>query len=245
LKCLEKKPERRYASAAAMADDLRAFLSGNPIAAQSLTFFDQVARTISHNSFDGRFRGLANRMLWFSPVPLVVHLVALSFFWGKSYYPIAMVLTTAALLFTMLPLLIFFGTSTLRDLPVWQRRHFTTVWAGHLTAMAIILFAMLISTPASNSRNLLMVYSFWAVTAAMSFLAHATEAGMYYMVGGALFCAAILMALTPDWAPVEIAFIMTANMFSQALYLRTLTAPPGGEQNRITDKLTTVRTWND
>src|SRR5262245_15482662 len=62
LKCLEKSPQRRYATAAALADDLRSFLRGEPIHAQSLTLFDQVARTISHHTFDARFRGMANWM---------------------------------------------------------------------------------------------------------------------------------------------------------------------------------------
>jgi hypothetical protein len=67
----------------------------------------------------------------------------------------------------------------------------------------------------------------------MSFLAHATEAGMYYMVGALLFCVAILMALTPTWAPLEVAVFMTANMATQALYLRKLTKePPAAIQAR-------------
>jgi len=92
---------------------------------------------------------------------------------------------------------------------------------------------------------LLMVYPLWATTAAMSFLAHATEAGMYYMVGGVLFCVAILMAFTPMWAPLEVAFFMTANMATQALYLRRLTRePPAGSRARSLATATTFRSEN-
>jgi eukaryotic-like serine/threonine-protein kinase len=226
LKCLEKQPHRRYTSAAELAEDLQAFLRGEPISAQSLTLLDQVARTISHNSFDARFRGFANRMLAFSPAPLIVHLIAYTFFATKPYYPIAMVATTTCMLFTLLPALLITGTPTLRHLPSWQRRHFMTVWIGHLIAMGVVLLVVILATPRSNPHALLMVYPLWAATAALSFLAHATEAGMYYMVGGILYCISILTALTPQWAPLEVAFFMTANMSVQALYLRKLTQLP-------------------
>jgi serine/threonine protein kinase len=222
LKCLEKQPSRRYESAAALAQDLNAFLNGDSITAHSATLLDHVARTISHHSFDERFRGFANRMLLFAPVPLVVHVTAFLLFVGKPYYAIAMVATTACMLFTMLPALMISGTATLHDLPRWQKRHFMTVWIGHMFASLVVLLVVAFAVGRSRPELLLMVYPLWATVAAMSFLAHATEAGMYYVVAGVLFCVAILMALTPTWAPLEVAFFMSGNMTFQALYLRRL-----------------------
>lgn len=244
LKCLEKAPRRRYATAADLAADLRAFLHDEPINAQSLTFFDQVSRTIGHHSFDARFRGMANGMLGFAPVPIVVHLVAFALFHGRSYYPLAMTLTTAGMVFTMLPLLLVFGRPTLRLLPAWQRRHFITVWIGHMIAMGMMLLAVVVSVPADRPEVLLMVYSLWAATAGLSFLAHATEAGMYYMIAAVLFCMSALLAITPYYAPLEVAALMSINLTAQGLYLRSLTRePPGEGQNRLgVHATTTIRT---
>lgn len=225
LKCLEKSPQRRYASAAALAADLQAYLTGEPIRAHSLTLLDQFARSISHNSFDARFRGFANRMLVFSPFPIVIHLVAYGVFAGQPHYPVAMVITTAVMLFTLVPLLLFTGIPTIQNVPAWQRKHFVTVWIGHLIAMGVVLAVVWLAVGRADPRQLLMVYPLWAATAAMSFLAHATEAGMYYMIGGLMFAISILLALTPTWAPLEVAFFMTANMMAQALYMRKLTQP--------------------
>lgn len=44
LKCLEKEPRRRYASAEALADDLHAFLGGAPIAAQPASRLERAVR---------------------------------------------------------------------------------------------------------------------------------------------------------------------------------------------------------
>jgi len=239
LKCLEKSPQRRYASAAALADDLRSFLHGEPINAQSLTLLDQVARTISHHTFDARFRGMANWMALSAPIPITVHVIAYWLLAGQPYYALGMVATTTAMVFTVLPTLLLFGVPTLRLIPAWQRKHFVTVWVGHLSAMALTLFAVLVSVPTGNA--VLLIYPIWASVAGLSFLSHATEAGIYYMVAGLLFAFAVVMALTPYWAPLEVAFFMSANMTAQALYLRRLSAEPPPAQPLGAHAATTIK----
>jgi serine/threonine-protein kinase len=46
LKCLEKTPEKRYASCAALAEDLHAFLSGEPIQARTVPAWEQALREL-------------------------------------------------------------------------------------------------------------------------------------------------------------------------------------------------------
>jgi len=242
LKCLEKSPRRRYATAADLAADLRGFLHDEPISAQSLTVLDQVARTISHHSFDDRFRGFANQLLLFSPFPLVVHLVAHFVFRQQPYYPLAMVLTTSTLVLALLPVVIYMSVHSLQKWPAWQRRHFITMrtanWFGLVLALAIVLVSVPLDSP-----YIVMVYPIWATVSAMCFLAHATEVGMYFVVGAFLCVAAVIMALTPAWAPLEVALFITINAIGQGLYLRRLSAQQApATDSRLGGSPTTVKT---
>lgn len=51
LKCLHKEPERRYASAQALADDLRAFLDGRPIQARPDTLLYRIFRAVHQEPY--------------------------------------------------------------------------------------------------------------------------------------------------------------------------------------------------
>jgi len=52
LKCLRKVPAQRYASATALADDLRRYRSGEPVAARSVNLFERLQRELAHSQHE-------------------------------------------------------------------------------------------------------------------------------------------------------------------------------------------------
>jgi hypothetical protein len=144
-----------------------------------------------------------------------------------------MVLTTGTLVLALLPVVIAASVHTLRDWPAWQRRHFITMRAANWFGLLLALGIVLVSVPL-DSPYVLMVYPVWATISAMCFVAHATEVGMYFLVGAFLCLAAIIMALTPTWAPLEVAVFITLNAIGQGLYLRRLSRQGAeGSENRL------------
>src|SRR5262249_41331406 len=60
LKCLEKDPRQRYASAQQLADDLRCYLEGEPVVARSLGYLGRLGRWASaHPALAATFSALA------------------------------------------------------------------------------------------------------------------------------------------------------------------------------------------
>src|SRR5262249_58124219 len=69
LKCLQKTPAQRYRSAASLEEDLRCFLTDEPIQARPEGFGERLARWINRHPGAAFARGLAGVVLIFIALP--------------------------------------------------------------------------------------------------------------------------------------------------------------------------------
>lgn len=72
LKCLEKQPEHRYATAAMLADDLQCWLDGRPISARPATSVERLLRLVRRHPFVSSLTGATMAALAFAVVVLLV-----------------------------------------------------------------------------------------------------------------------------------------------------------------------------
>jgi serine/threonine-protein kinase len=93
LKCLEKEPLRRYANAEALAEDLRAFLGGEPIQAHGTRSWELALRWVRRKPAKAALLGVAALTsvslllgIWWSNALVVTSVAVLCLIAGGSWY---------------------------------------------------------------------------------------------------------------------------------------------------------------
>jgi len=229
LKCLEKDPTRRYASALELAEDLQHYLAGEPIRARSVNLLERLNRTLGHSHLGPEFFTWSIILFYFAGVTLSVEVglfaaisARLPLFW------ILLVQSTQFLLMS-LP---FWHYRSRRLLPRTSgERQLWSIWIAYLLACALVAFV-------SHSLNGIdrlydfYLYPYWAILSGLAFFVMGTRYwGRCYLFGAAFFVSAALMPFALHLSALAFGLLWFGCLVSIGRHLRRLAVDSGGQPN--------------
>jgi serine/threonine-protein kinase len=220
LKCLEKGPACRYASAAALAEDLRRFLDGEPIAAHERTLLEQLTREIGHSSVDARFRAWGDLQLLVSPAPLVCQLLLRLLCRDWPSYPVLCLATILLGATTGISLQLWRGLGELRQVPHQYRQDMRAAMVGCLAGFFAVSIVGALTWPGPNLSGLLHIFPLYIVILAVCIFMRGSQLGLLYAVALFYFALALLAAWAPGIGPLLLGLAASTHLLSTGLYIR-------------------------
>lgn len=191
LKALQKPADLRYATAAALADDLDAYLAHEPIAARSSRLYDVFSRAFRETHHAQVLENWGVLWMWHAAALLILCLItnALQLSGVSSRWPYLLLWTAGLGVWALI-----FWTLRRRAGPVtFVERQIAHAWAGSLVCSTLLYLV-----EALLGLDVLTLSPVLALVSGMIFLMKAAIlSGLFYLPAAALFAVAPLMALWP------------------------------------------------
>ncbi|WP_406696431.1 serine/threonine-protein kinase [Singulisphaera sp. Ch08] len=211
LKCLQKPPSLRYATAAALGDDLDAFLAGEPVSARSTTLRALAARLLGETHHAAVLENWG--MIW------ICHSVALIVFFGltnwlvwrnvSARWPYVAIFTVGLGAWAAL-----FWALRRRGGPIaFVERQLAHVWgAGVIGINLIFLVEWLLDLPVLTLAPMIAV-----MNGALFLVKGGILSGSYYVQAALTFLTIVPMARFPRFAPLIYGVVAGLCFFATGL----------------------------
>jgi serine/threonine-protein kinase len=211
LKCLQKPPDLRYSTAAALAADLRAYLEGEPVSVRSTRLASFIGRVFRETHHAAVLQNWGLLWMWHSLATLILCIITNSLAWAgvENRTPYILLWTVGLMTWGMI-----FWWLRRRAGPVTSvERQIAHFWAAGVIGTMGVFF-----TELALNLKVLTLSPILAVLAGMVFLIKGGMlSGTFYFAAAALFLTAIPMALFPQVGPLLFGLTTAACFFFPGL----------------------------
>jgi serine/threonine-protein kinase len=211
LRALQKPPDLRYPTAAAMAADLEAYVAGEPISARSGAFTQVIARLFRETHHATVLENWGLLWMWHSLALVIICLVTNAFAWRGINSPEPYLALWTVGFGTWAA--IFWALRRRAGPVTFVERQIAHVWAACTVATAL-LFVVEIELG-------LPVLSLSPVIALISGMGFVVKAGIltgaFYLQAAVMFATAFVMCLVPDYGITLFGFAAAACFFFPGL----------------------------
>ena len=230
LKCLEKEPTMRYASAEELANDLQRYGDGDTISARSFNVLDRIAHVLERDTHTADFSAWSAMVFAMAGGVVLEHFAV--FFLVFAEQERIFINLARCSLFVFLGIL-FFRNRRSQLLPTSAaERELWTIWIGYfMTYFFVVVVVRTLSyleiiqagptSPIKEYFNELLPYPFISLVSGLAFfIMGANYWGRCYAIGLAFFVAAPLMALDMAYSPLIFGFLWGIALMTVGMHLR-------------------------
>jgi serine/threonine-protein kinase len=223
LKCLEKDPTRRYATAADLAEDLRRYRDGEAIKARSYNMISWVTRALETGHYDVQFRTWGTMLLWFAAIVCVGQLGVAAVIWYRPAHFEGWIFVAHGIKFGLMGL-VFLKNRRQGVMPTTApERLMWALWCAFLLTCLLMGVVNHELSPPGAPYDPLPLYPRVALVSGMAFIVLGSSYwGGCYLIAAAFFTAGVTMPLNLNSAPLVFGLLWAVALVVIGLRLRRL-----------------------